>query len=185
MSFVAGFITGHSVRGCTGLSHAQREFQARTCVPTEDWLQHNFPWHETFPFPETFHLLHASFNNVTHYLRSRRASFATSHREAVTQLLGKNDTILLLAGSCGLELFNNLRLPDDLRRRIHIFAYGPVSRQLPDVASYCLVQGTHDWLSRFYHPHAHHRYACPHMGYLHAPETLRLFNDYHRQVTMP
>ena len=124
----------------------------------------------------------ASVNNVLHYSRSRFASFAKAHRDAVAKVFENHDTILLLAGSCGLELFNNLHLPEALRQRIHVFAYGPVSRRPPEVASHLLVQGTHDWLSRFYHPHVDHRYPCPHMGYLLAPETLQLFNAYHHRV---
>ncbi|GEP44351.1 hypothetical protein [Brevifollis gellanilyticus] len=182
MNFIAGFITGHSVPGCTGLSREQVDFQRRSEIPPECWLPHNFPWHETFPFPEPFRLLSASVNNVRHYLRSRKAVFAEQHREAVTQLLTPYDAVLLLAGSCGLELFNNLELPNELRGKIHIFAYGPVSRRLPKAASHLLVQGRHDWLSRFYHPRADHRYPCPHMGYLEAPETRRLLNEYYQRI---
>jgi hypothetical protein len=182
-SFIAAFITGHSLPGCTGLSHEQQDFQQRSGIGTAQWLHHNFPWTETHPFPQHFSLISASFHNVSHYLASRRPAFALAHREAAVALLGQYETILLLAGSCGLELFNNLHLPEALRRRIHIFAYGPVSRQLPAVASHFLVQGTHDWLSRFYHPQVQHRYPCAHMEYLQAPETLQLFNDYHRKVT--
>lgn len=181
--FIAAYITGHSVRGCTGLSQEQRDFQQRTDIPAGQWLPHNFPYHATFPFPENFPLLRASVNNVLHYTRSRLASFAKTHRAAVAQVLDPYDTILLLAGSCGLELFNNLGLPAALRQRIHLFACGPVSRRLPDVASHLLVQGTHDWLSRLYHPRVDHRYPCPHMGYLRAPETLALFNACHHRVT--
>ncbi|HEY1051833.1 MAG TPA: hypothetical protein VGE39_18810, partial [Prosthecobacter sp.] len=125
--FIAAFITGHSVRGCTGLSQEQRDFQQRTDIPAEQWLPHNFPYHATLPFPEPFNLLRASVNNVLHYSRSRFASFAKAHRDAVSQVFANYDTILLLAGSCGLELFNNLHLPEPLRQRIHLFAYGPVS----------------------------------------------------------
>jgi hypothetical protein len=180
--FIAGFITGHSVPGCTGLSHEQADFQQRSLIPAEQWLPHNFPWIETFPFPERWNLISASFYNIAHYLSSRRPDFALDHCDAVTSLLSRYEAILLLAGSCGLELFNNLQLPETLRRRIHIFAYGPVSRHMPDVASHLFVQGTHDWLSRFYHPKVPHRYPCSHMGYLQAPETLQLFNDYQRKV---
>lgn len=183
--FIAAFITGHSVRGCTGLSQEQRDFQQRTDIPPGHWLPHNFPYHATFPFPEPFNLLRASVNNVLHYSRSRFPAFAKTHRDAVAQVLAPYDTILLLAGSCGLELFNNLGLPAELRQRIHIFACGPVSRRAPEVASCIMVQGMHDWLSRFYHPRVDHRYPCPHMGYLLAPETLRLFNAYHHRITTP
>ncbi|MGV3662571.1 MAG: hypothetical protein ACO1TE_20470 [Prosthecobacter sp.] len=183
MSFIAAYITGHSVPGCTGLSREQVDFQQRTDIPAEQWLPHNFPYHATFPFPDPFNLLSASWNNVLHYSRSRFASFAKTHRGAVAQVFEEYDSILLLAGSCGLELFNNLDLPAELRRRTHVFAYGPVSRRPPDVASHLIVQGKHDWLSRFYHRRVDHRYACPHMGYLLAPETLRLFNEYYHRVS--
>lgn len=182
MKLIAGFITGHSVPGCTGLSREQQDFQRRTEIPPACWLPHNFPWHETFPFPEPFRLLSASVNNVRHYLRSRRPSFAEAHREAAMKILAPYDAVLLLAGSCGLELFNNLRLPEEVRSKVHLFAYGPVSRRLPEVASHLIVQGRHDWLSRLYHPETDHRYPCPHMGYLEAPETLRLLNEYYRQI---
>lgn len=179
---IAGFITGHSVRGCTGLSEEQAAFQRRTNIPIEDWLLHNFPYAETFPFPARFSILAASWNNVGHYLQSRRPAFAQAHREAVSGLFNQHDKVLLLAGSCGLELLNNLDLPPEIRQRVHVFAYGPVSRRLPAVASCVVVQGTRDWLSRFYHFRADHRYPCPHMGYLQSPETLRLFNEYYQRV---
>lgn len=181
--FIAAFITGHSVQGCTGLSQEQRHFQQRSGIPAAQWLPHNFPYHATFPFPEPFNLLRASINNVQHYLRSRLPSFAAAHRDAVTAVLQPYHTILLLAGSCGLELFNNLQLPASLRQRIHVFAYGPVSRQRPQVASYLMVQGTHDWLSRHFHRQVHHRYPCPHMGYLQAPETLQHLRTYRQSLT--
>ena len=44
MNHIVAFITGHSVRGCTGLSHEEREFQQRSAVPAPNWLRHNFPW---------------------------------------------------------------------------------------------------------------------------------------------
>jgi hypothetical protein len=181
-NFTVAFITGHSVRGCTGLSQEQRDFQQRSGIPLEHWQPHNFPYQKTFPFPEPFQLLSASFNNVCHYLSSRHSSFAAAHRASVSEHLSTYDTILLLAGSCGLELFNNLHLPEGIRRRIHLFAYGPISRRLPEAASYQIVQGTQDFLSRLYHPRADHRYPCPHMGYLLATETLHHFKAYARRV---
>lgn len=181
--FIAAFITGHSVRGCTGLSQKQQSFQQRSGLSAEHWLPHNFPYKPTFAFPERFPLLRASVNNARHYFASRRPSFARQHGAAVNAVLQPYDTILLLAGSCGLELFNNLRLADGLRSRIHIFACGPVSRRRPEVASCVMVQGTGDWLSRLCHRTVDHRYECSHMGYLDHPETLRLFQEYHHHVT--
>jgi len=183
MNAVAAFITGHSVRGCTGLSKVQRDFQRRSIIPLEKWLPHNFPYHETFPFPEPS-LLSASFNNVVHYFRSRLPAFQKQHQETVCQVFSSYDAVILLAGSCGLELLCNLDLPQPLRRRLHVFAYGPVSRSLPEVASMLTIQGTGDLLSRSFHPTADHRFPCPHTGYLKAPETLHWFNRFYQSVTV-
>lgn len=179
---IVGFITGQSVPGCTGLSREQQSFQQRSAVPGENWLQHNFPWQATFPFPEPFQLLTASWNNVRYYLDSRRPAFRDQHRQQVMDRLASYDAVILLAGSCGLELLNNLALPKGTSQRLHVFAYGPVSRQRADVASCFTVQGNRDWLSRYYHRQADQRFPCPHMGYLEAPETLRLFNEFYRKV---
>ncbi|WP_193213871.1 hypothetical protein [Luteolibacter marinus] len=179
---IAAFITGHSVRGCTGLSRDQRDFQSRSWLPSDMWLPHNFPYHPSFPFPGKFSLATASFNNIRHYLGSRRPAFRQRHREEVARRFSKHERVILLAGSCGLELLNNLDLPPGILGRIHVFAYGPVSRQLPATASHCLVQGRGDFISRFFHPRPDHRIVSSHMGYLRAPETLHLFDDYCRRI---
>lgn len=182
MNHVVGFITGHSVRGCTGLSREQREFQQRCAVPEANWLKHNFPWQETFPFPEPFRLLNASWSNVRHYFESRRAAFREQHRAEVVERFAGLDAVILLAGSCGLELLNNLDLPVETRQRLHVFAYGPVSRRRPEVASCFMVQGERDVISRAFHREVDARFPCSHMGYLAAPETLRLFEAFYRGV---
>lgn len=183
MNHIVGFITGHSVRGCTGLSHEQREFQQRSAVPAANWLRHNFPWQETFPFPEPFRLLSASWNNLRHYFVSRRSAFREQHCPQVVARFAHYDAVILLAGSCGLELLNNLDLPAETRQRLHVFAYGPVSRRRPDVASCFLVQGERDVISRTFHRHVDARFHCPHMGYLAVTETLRRFDDFYRGVS--
>jgi hypothetical protein len=182
MNHIVGFITGHSVRGCTGLSREQREFQQRSAVVAENWLQHNFPWQETFPFPEPFRLLSASLNNVRHYFYSRTPQFLEQHRSQAMAKFADYDAVILLAGSCGLELLNNLELPEEIRQRLHVFAYGPVSRLIPGVASSFLVQGTYDVISRLFHSRVDVRFPCPHMGYLAADKTLRLFNEFYLKV---
>lgn len=184
MSHIVGFITGHSVRGCTGLSQEQREFQQRSAVPPANWLRHNFPWQETFPFPEPFRLLSASLNNVRHCFQSRTPEFREKHHSEVVARFAQYDAVILLAGSCGLELLNNLELPLDARQRMHVFAYGPVSRRRPEVASTFMVQGGHDLISRVFHRHVDARFPCPHMGYLEAAETLQLFDAFYRRVLL-
>lgn len=182
MKHVVGFISGHSVRGCTGLSQEHREFQRRSTVPERNWLRYNFPWQETFPFPEPFQLLSASLNNVLHYFESRRQVFREAHRSVVVELFAEYDAVILLAGSCGLELLNNLDLPEQTRQRLHVFAYGPVSRNRPQVASCFLVQGEQDLISWVFHREVDIRFPCGHMSYLTAPKTLSLFESYYRKV---
>jgi len=177
--FGAAIITGHSVPGCTGLSAVQLEFQRLSLVPPDRWLGCNFPYMESDPFPSSVPLLRASFNNLAHYLASRKPGFPAVYRDPVHRVLDRFDQILLVAGSCGLELFNNLGLPGEIRSRIHLFAYGPVSRSLPEVASFRLVQGDRDWISRIHHRRVPHRIPCGHLGYLEHPETLRLFNEFY------
>lgn len=182
MEFVAAFLTGHSVPGCTGLSRVQRDFQLRSGLPPARWLPHNFPYHASAPYPEETPLLAASWSNVRHYLRSRRPQFAREFAPPVEAAFAPFERIVILAGSCGLELLHNLQLPAALRARLHVFAYGPVSRRVPETASHCLVQGHADWLSRWFHRRVDHRIAAAHMGYLEAPETLPLFRKYLREV---
>lgn len=185
MNHIAGFITGHSVPGCTGLSSEQREFQRRSAAPEDRWLRHNFPWVETFPFPEPFRLLRASWNNARHFFESRRPSFREAHRRGVIELFAPFDAVILLAGSCGLELLCNLDLPAETLRRVHVFACGPVSRRRPRVASLFVAQGERDLISRAFHKQADARYRCPHLGYLEAPETLRLFDEFYLGIVRP
>lgn len=185
MNHIVGFITGHSVRGCTGLSQQQRAFQRLSNVPQANWLRYNFPWKETFPFPERLQLLSASINNVSQYLCSQTATFRAKHRTEVVVRLEGIDAVILLAGSCGLELLNNLKLPVETRRRLHVFAYGPVSRRQPDVASYFLVQGDLDLISQTFHREVDARIDCAHMDYLERVETLRLFEAFYRSVVLP
>jgi len=180
-SYIAAFITGHSMGGCTGLSEEQLGFQVRSGIPREHWLPHNFPYQESFPFRMP-NLLAASFNNSVHYYTSRWRGFRERHRDAVAEVFSRHEVVILLAGSCGLELLNNLELPADVLRRVHVFAYGPVSRALPETASRMMVQGQGDFISRAFHGKVDHRYPCSHMGYLESPETLRLFHLFHRRV---
>ena len=41
--------------------------------------------------------------------------------------LARAEHTLILAGSCGRELFNRLALPGEIQRQVTIFAYRPVA----------------------------------------------------------
>jgi hypothetical protein len=181
-NYIAAFMTGQSVRGCAGLSTIQREFQRQSVVPVGQWLPWNFPYRETDPFPERVPIVSASINNIICYATARLPAFRQRYSEAVARQFAPYDTVIVVAGSCGVELLNNLSLPAEILRRIHVFAFGPVSRKPPVGASAVVVQGRWDLISRAFHRHADHRYPCAHMEYLAVPETRRLFDEFCERV---
>jgi hypothetical protein len=59
-----------------------------------------------------------------------------------------------------------------------VFACGPVSLGMPNVATSFMIQGQHDFISRAFHRRVQRRFPCSHMGYLLASETLNEFNEF-------
>ncbi len=178
------FLTGQSRPPGTALTPAQRAFLDALPIPTAGRVIVNFPYsdagsEESAPVP----LLVASVRNARQYLSARRADFPLRHRRAVEALLSRAERTLFLAGSCGLELFNALALPDDTLRRVTIFAYGPVARRRPDCAC-VLVQGRRDWLSRRYFRAVDARVDAGHMDYLAVPAVFDLAADLVRRMTL-
>ena len=168
------FLTGQSRPPSAALSPVQAAFLAALPVPGDGGrCRRNFPYPESggedrhVPTP----LLLASVRNGAQYWRSRRPDFGPRHRPAVEALLARADHTLFLAGSCGLELFNNLGLSLATLDRVSIFAYGPVARRRPFGCRACfLVQDDGDWLSRWYFPVVDARVrAGGHLGYLTDP----------------
>ncbi len=164
------FLTGQSHPPSAALSPEQAAFLAALPVPDGGRCGRNFPYptggeDRHVPAP----LLLASWRNGWQYLRSRRGGFGRRHRPAVERLLAGADHTLFLAGSCGLELFNNLGFPAETLCRVSIFAYGPVARRQPGCAACFLVQGCGDLLSRWYFPTVDARVDAGHLGYLTDP----------------
>ena len=157
------FLTGQSDPLSCALSPMQQRFLDSLAAPAV--VDGNFPYaaqtREFRPTP----LLRASFNNARQYLQSRRPEFRNAFRPALDALLARSERTLFLAGSCGLELFNNLDLSRTQLERCAVFAYGPVARRRPDCESR-LLQGRHDALSRWYFPHVDIRVDAGHMDYL-------------------
>ncbi|HSX60435.1 MAG TPA: hypothetical protein VLF18_09580 [Tahibacter sp.] len=164
------FLTGQSdPRGCA-LSDVQRAFLAG--LSADRRVATNFPYDAaTHPFLPT-PLLRASLSNARQYFASRTSAFRARHRPPVERMLDGADRSLLLAGSCGLELLNNLQLPRVLLDRIAVFAYGPVARRRPDCET-LLVQGRRDLLSRCWFRDVDHRVDAGHMDYLFRYEVLQ------------
>lgn len=167
------FLTGRSTPGRCALSPEQAAFFNRLDGPGRALAPDNFPYAASEPFRATS-LLRASWQNLREYFASRDEQFARRHEATVTALIERKPHTVFLAGSCGLELFNNLRLPAELERRCTLIAYGPIARRLPRHAACHLVQGSRDWLTRRWFPGREPELACNHLGYLGDPAFLRL-----------
>lgn len=183
VSFQVAFLTGQSHPPSAALSPSQAAFFAALPVPAESQVTLNFP----YPFEAPVHpftrtpLLLASLRNARQYFASSRPAFAEQHRTAVEALLARADRTLFLAGSCGLELFNNLALPVSALERVTIFAYGPVARRRPD-CDCLLVQGRRDWISRRYFRRVDVRVDSGHMDYLDNPSVVALATETARRL---
>ena len=166
------FLTGQSDPPRCALSPGQQAFIDALPLPASAKLRLNFPYAaDTAPWRAT-PLAVASLNNVLLYLRSRKPAF-TRYAPSLLRQIERADQTLILAGSSGLELLANLRLPAEALRTVHVFAYGPVARGFPPCAC-TLVQGRRDWISRAWFRAVDHSVDCSHMDYLESPEVLAL-----------
>jgi hypothetical protein len=175
------FLTGQSNPACWALSPVQDAFLARLQRGNRQLHGCNFPYQPESPSHEPVPLLKASVHNSAQYLLSRRPSFSDRYQAAVQALLSLHLHTVLLAGSCGLELLNNLRLPPAWLSRVSVFAFGPVARRSPD-CRHVLVQGRRDGISRLFFNTVHHRVDCGHMDYLQQDEVLVLCETFLDQV---
>jgi hypothetical protein len=179
-----GFLTGQSDALRCALSPSQRAFLEALPVPASARLALNFPYHAgTAPWRHVS-LLTASINNARQYRASRHPDFAARHAPQVLRQLAQSPRTLILAGSAGLELLANLRLPREALDRVHVFAYGPVARRLPECEC-VLVQGRRDWISRWWFRTVDHRVDCTHLDYLQSPEVLALCTQTLHALTAP
>jgi hypothetical protein len=166
-------LTGQSDPGRSALSPLQEKFLAALPLPAAVKSPLNFPYAVSAEGWRNPSLLRASLANGRQYFESRRPAFAERYAPAVLRQLAQARCTVILAGSCGLELLVNLKLPADALTGVRVFAYGPVARRRP--ACPCvLVQGRRDWISRWWFPQVDHRVNCGHLDYLESPEVLAL-----------
>lgn len=170
------YITGRSFPGRADLSPVQTAFINRLAKPGRTLAQLNFPYFTGASDSTTFEavgLFTASLNNSRDYLASRRPVFEKNYQMPVAGLLARAQHTVFLAGSCGLELFNNLNLPAALLKTTSVFAYGPVARKRP-VCHHFLVQGDNDRISQIWFRNVDSKVRSGHMNYLVNPELLTL-----------
>jgi hypothetical protein len=175
------FLTGQSNPACWALSPIQIGFLARLQRGDRDFYTCNFPYQVESPSHEPVPLLKASIYNSAQYLLSRRRTFSERHQAVVLNLLSRHPHTVLLAGSCGLELFNNLSLSSAWLNRVSVFAFGPVARRRPD-CRHLLVQGRYDGISRMFFKSVHHQVDCGHMEYLQQEAVVTLCDSFLDQV---
>ncbi len=177
------FLTGQSRPPGAALTPAQAAFLEALPLAAAGRVPVNFPYPGGGAGDlASASLLVASVRNARQYLSARRAGFASRHDSAVAALLVRAERTLFLAGSCGLELFNGLALSAEMRRRVTIFAYGPVARRRPDCDAF-FVQGRHDWLSRRYFRAVDARVETGHLDYLANPTVFTLAADLVRRLS--
>lgn len=138
------FITGRSRPDNASLSPLQSAFIQRV-VGHHQLVAVNFPWTvQSMPWQSTG-LLRASVNNAREYLGARQAGFALRYQPQALEMLASANHTVLLCGSCGLELFNQLRLPAEWLARISVFSFGPVARRRPDCRHLLVFPDTSEW----------------------------------------
>lgn len=166
MKYCITFLTGQSNPQCIELSPVQRRFLEK--IPTEEAnkLYCNFPYRlvTSTTYKQT-PILTASFNNFFQYFFSRSNSYVNKHKESFMQIFTHTEKLVLLTGSCGLELFNNLNLPQSFLEKIYIFAYGAVARENPQ-CNFFSIRGDKDWIAALFSLPIDHVVKATHMNYL-------------------
>ncbi|PPU02537.1 hypothetical protein [Xanthomonas arboricola] len=161
------FLTGQSDPESCALSRQQQHFLQQLQGRGRRLIDCNYPYCLDSPPHRHMPLWRASVSNARQYLAARTARVADADRLRVAALLEQAPTTVLLAGSCGLQLLTALRLPQALRTRLAVFAYGPVCDAPAAFGQLRVVQGRGDWISRALFAGAPDLTpACGHLHYL-------------------
>lgn len=164
-------LTGQSSARTSALSPAQSVFLAAVAPPDCSVLFAGFPFHAALtaePY-EDAPLLAASLRNARQVQRSLTSP---AFRSAIAARLARaleltTSRLLLLTGSCGLELANAAwPLLPRTSLRIQIIALGPTCFRTIQLPSLTVFQGRFDHMSRLlYRGPVHARPSCGHLGY--------------------
>lgn len=158
------FLTGRSDPDNWHLSPAQLRFLEGVCATGRTPVLLNFPWRpcpgEWQPVP----LWRASVHNGREWILAQRARFASQYQADFHKLLAGAKHTVILAGSCGLTLFNQLSAGASIHN-VSLFGYGPVAWRRPR-CPHLLVQGHDDWISRFSFGRADTVIEANHLNYL-------------------
>lgn len=166
--YQVALLTGPSDWGRWALSPIQDAFLHSLKVPEEALVLFNFPYGPNSLSYRPVPILKASLCNAGAYIRSRRLAFRLTYGPVINAFLARAERTVLVTGSCGLELFNNLRLSSPALAGISVFAYGPVARTRP-ACRHLLVSGRKDFMTRFCFPKPDRLIDCTHLAYLSNP----------------
>ena len=141
------FLTGLSHPVSCRLSRDYQHFLAQLDCP-EAWKMYlNFPYIPSQEDIDHVWIVTASLANVRQFLGARSPRYRQCAQRHLLNLLTSTDQVLLLVGSCGLEILNQAWTEAIAAHRITIVALGPVACRRPQ-ASGLLVQGSRDLISR-------------------------------------
>lgn len=150
------WLTGLSDPRRCELSEAQEAFLRRLDAPEECKLYRNFPYLPCDGNAASPPLLRASLRNGRQFLAASgwRSNTAADYRSAAAlhwQALARStDRLLILAGSCGLEIVRRcLACSESSIADVRIAALGPVGWTRPPCET-LLVQGSRDYVSRLF-----------------------------------
>lgn len=160
-------LTGLSNPWSCALSDVQRAFMASLHFPEEWKVYRNFPWIAAEDPAAPPPLWRASFHNGWQFLAASTPlyrRFAKAHWEA---LLRSTDHVLIIAGSCGLQIATCLLAGRPAcATQIDMLGYGPVAWRRPP-ARCRLVQNERDSVSHCFFRKTEVRLAgSGHMNYL-------------------
>lgn len=153
---LVAWLTGQSTYGPASLSSSQQALLRAISAPGWVTLPVNFPYNQAAAstgYQEAPLLLASGRNGAQFAAALGSVAFGQACARHLQPLLdATTEQLVLLCGSCGLQLFYAtlpwLRVPPGLQ--IHLVGLGPVclrSRPHPQV-SVAVVQGRRDWLSR-------------------------------------
>lgn len=172
-------LTGLSDPATCALSAVQTRFLASLAAPEAAKIYWNFPYLPSSKARRDPPLWLASIRNLRQFLQASRPAY----REHWRALAASTESLVVITGSCGLEIFNHCREPRDPVG--HVFALGPVARARPAVP-HTLVRGTGDPFPRvFFRKCDVELSGVGHMNYLDDSRVQRLVNDYLCSSTSP
>lgn len=185
MKIKIAFLTGQSNPNSVALSKIQTDFMNSIPINEEWKCYKNFPYTDGLEDFKPIHLFLASYYNSRQYLLSRTKKKSDYYKELFLKEFHEVENIVLIVGSCGLELFCNMNLSSAFLERISIFAYGPVSRNLPKCKNLLLVQGKKDYISRLWKLPIDRYVSCEHLDYLSNKEVVEIFLGFlHANLTI-